>query len=263
MIVILTQHNTEQGFYCAAGLEIRQQSTLVKELIHSRDDQMSDATPSSDDPVIQVDIVSDVMCPWCIVGYKQLEQALATVGAGAYLRWHPFELNPKMPPEGQNLTDHIAEKYGATPAQSAQNRQQLADLGRSLGFDFNFTPDSRIVNTFAAHQLLDWAQDAGLQHPLKMALFDAHFTQGRDVSQLDTLVDVAAGVGLDPTAARDVLESGSHAEQTRSRQMFWTERGISGVPAMVFDGRYLLTGAQGAETYARMLTKVLSEKDVA
>lgn len=216
----------------------------------------SDAAPAP----IQIDIVSDVMCPWCIIGYRQLEQALAATGAGAYVRWHPFELNPAMPPEGQNLTEHIAEKYGATPEQSAQNRAQMQALGAELGFDFQFSADSRIVNTFAAHQVLDWAQEAGKQHPLKMRLFEMHFTHGRDVSDADVLVEAAQDVGLDGAQAQEVLTSGSHAEQTRARQQFWTERGISGVPSIVFDGKYLLTGAQGAQNYAQMLQKVLAEK---
>lgn len=214
-------------------------------------------------PVVQIDIISDVMCPWCIIGFKQLEQALGMTGTGAYIRWHPFELNPDMPAEGQNLRAHITQKYGSTDEQSTAARAQMQQLGDSLGFTFNFTDDSRIVNTFAAHQLLDFAQEHGLQHQLKMALFDAHFTQGRDVSQHDTLVDVAGHVGLDPDAARTVLDSGSHAEQTRARQLFWTERGISGVPSMVFGGKYLLTGAQGAQTYAQMLQKVVAERDAA
>lgn len=212
---------------------------------------------------IQIDIISDVMCPWCIVGFRQLEQALGATGAGAYIRWHPFELNPAMPTEGQNLREHITEKYGATAEQSAQNRAQLQGIGADLGIDFRFGDDSRIVNTFAAHQLLDWAQTHALQHPLKLALFEAHFTQGLDVSDIDLLADIAAGVGLDRSAALDVLKSGRQASDTRARQQFWTERGITGVPAMVFEGKYLLTGAQGAQTYGQMLQKVLAERDEA
>lgn len=225
---------------------------------------MSEPTPSApQDNAVRIDIVSDVMCPWCIVGYRQLEQALAAVGTGAHVRWHPFELNPEMPPQGQNLGEHITEKYGSTPAQSAANRTHLTTLGGALGITFNFTDESRIVNTFAAHQVLDRAQEYGLQHPLKLALFDAHFTQGRDVSDVNVLVDVAKSVGLDGDAVAEVLASGSHAEQTRARQQFWKERGISGVPAMVFDGKYLLTGAQGADTYAQMLRTVLAEREAA
>lgn len=224
---------------------------------------MPENTPKDQVITIQVDIVSDVMCPWCIVGYKQLEQALGMVNTGAFVRWHPFELNPAMPAQGQNLREHISEKYGSTPAQSAAARKQLADLGTALGFEFNFDDDSRIVNTFAAHQLLGWAQGNGLQHPLKIALFTAHFQDGRDVSDPETLVEIATSVGLDRAAAAEVLASGSHAEETRAHQQFWTSRGISGVPSMIFDGRYLLTGAQGADTYAQMLMKVLNEKKAA
>lgn len=212
---------------------------------------------------IQIDIISDVMCPWCIVGYRQLEQALSATETGAYIRWHPFELNPAMPADGQNLREHLHEKYGASPEQSAQNRAHLQSIGNDLGIDFQFSDDSKIVNTFAAHQLLDWAQTHDLQHPLKMALFEAHFSEGRDVSDVNVLVDVAASVGLDRNAAQEILKSGSHASETRARQQFWTERGISGVPAVVFEGKYLLTGAQGAQTYAQMLQKVLAERNEA
>ena len=120
-------------------------------------------------PTLQIDIVSDVMCPWCIVGFRQLEQALGVTGMRARIHWQPFELNPEMPAEGQNLTEHIAQKYGASPEQSAQNRAQLQQLGATLGIDFQFSPDSKIVNSFAAHQLLEFALSVGVQHPLKLA----------------------------------------------------------------------------------------------
>jgi len=220
-------------------------------------------TPLKNASALQIDIVSDVMCPWCIVGYRQLERALAQTGVGAFVRWHPFELNPQMPPEGQNLTEHIAEKYGASQEQSAQNRAQLVQIGQGLGIDFQFAPDSRIVNSFAAHQLLHWAQEHTLQHPLKLALFDAHFTQGRDVSDPAVLVDVAASVGLDRAAAAEILETGRHAERVRELEGVWTSQGITGVPAIVFEGKYLVTGAQGAENYAQILQKILAEKAAA
>lgn len=212
---------------------------------------------------LQIDIISDVMCPWCIVGYRQLEKALAALEVGAFIRWHPFELNPQMGPEGQNLTEHIAEKYGATPDQSAQNRAQLVAIGNGLGIDFQFGADSRIVNSFAAHQLLDWAQEMNLQHPLKLALFEAHFTDRKDVSNPSVLVDVAESVGLDRAVAEEVLRSESHAKVVRDRQAVWTSQGISGVPSMIFEGKYLVTGAQGAENYEQILQKVLSEKEAA
>jgi predicted DsbA family dithiol-disulfide isomerase len=164
-----------------------------------------------------------------------------------------------MGPEGQNLREHLAGKYGVSDEQSTQNRDHLKKIGQSLGIAFNFSDESRIVNTFAAHQLLDWAATKGLQHPLKLALFDAHFGAQRDVSDHAVLVDVAASVGLDATDALSLLEQGSHARTVRERQDFWTSRGISGVPSIVFGEKYLLTGAQGAQTYAQMLERALKE----
>ena len=210
-------------------------------------------------PIVQVDIVSDVVYPWCIIGFRQLDLALQQLGVLTRLRWHPFELNPNMPPEGQNLREHIAEKYGSTPEQSQQARDRLTSLGVELGFSFNFNDESRIVNTFSAHQLLDWAEGQGRQHPLKLALFDACFTQQRDVSDIDVLMDAVGTVDLDPQAARVALESGAHGAPVRAKQQFWTSRGISGVPSMVFGGKYLLTGAQGTDTYAQVLQRCLAE----
>lgn len=220
----------------------------------------NDTSSAPQGHVVQIDIVSDVMCPWCIIGFKQLERALAVTNASARIRWHPFELNPDMPPEGQDLTEHVAQKYGSTPEQSARARARMRALGESLGFTFNFKPDSRIVNSFAAHQVLEFALANGLQHPLKLALFDAHFTDGRDVSNVETLLDVAQNVGLDRAEAAQVLETGALAASVREKQQFWTSRGISGVPSMVFDGKYLVTGAQGVENYAQLLQKVASEE---
>lgn len=216
-------------------------------------------TMSETRPVVQIDIVSDVVCPWCIVGFKQLDQALQQQSVLARLRWHPFELNPQMPPEGQNLREHIMQKYGSTAEQSVQARERLTSIGAELGFAFNFTDDSRIVNTFQAHQLLDWAEGQGWQHPLKLALFDAYFTEQKDVSKLDVLADAAEAAGLDPQDARAALASGDHQAPVRQKQQFWTSRGISGVPAMVFAGKYLTSGAQGAETYVGVLNRCLQE----
>ncbi len=216
-------------------------------------------TPAGPHPIVQIDVVSDVVCPWCIVGFRQLDAALKQEGVVANLRWHPFELNPMMGPEGQNLREHIMEKYGSSPEQSQQARARLTELGKDLGFTFNFDDDSRIYNTFAAHQLLDWAEGQGHQHPLKLALFDAYFTQQKDVSDIDVLIDVVEDAGLNPQGARQVLESGAHAASVREKQQFWTSRGISGVPSMVFGGKYLVTGAQGTDTYAQILQRCLSE----
>lgn len=210
-------------------------------------------------PIVQIDIVSDVVCPWCIVGFRQLDLALKQQNILAKLRWHPFELNPNMAPEGQNLREHIAEKYGSSTEQSQAMRDRLTQIGADLGFTFAFDEESRIVNTFAAHQLLDWAEAQGRQHPLKLALFEAYFTKQMDVSNIEVLLEAAETAGLDRNAARRVLESGAHAAPVREKQQYWTGRGISGVPAMVFGGKYLLTGAQGADSYTQVLQRCLTE----
>lgn len=210
-------------------------------------------------PVVQIDIVSDVVCPWCIIGFLQLDQALQKTGVLAKLRWHPFELNSDMPEGGQNLREHLIGKYGLTEAQSDAARDRLTTLGAELGFTFSYAPDKRMVNTFRAHQLLDWAEEQGRQHPLKLALFKAYFTDNHDVSDPDVLAEIAAGAGLDRAAAQEALNSGAHAAPVRQKQAFWLERGIQGVPSMVFGGKYLLTGAQGAETYETALRRCLQE----
>ncbi len=202
---------------------------------------------------LRVDIVSDVVCPWCAVGYKQLEQAALATGQELEIYWHPFELNPQMGAEGQNLREHLAEKYGSTPEQSKEVRARLSEIGAALEFDFNFQDDSRIYNTFQAHQLIHWAGQSDQSHALKLALLTAYFSDGKDVSDEDVLLDVVASVGLDRDLAKTVLESGEYAEMVRSKGAFWQERGISGVPSMIFDQKHLVTGAQGTDTYVKIL----------
>lgn len=202
---------------------------------------------------IRIDIVSDVVCPWCIIGYKQLERAQAETGVPAVLHWHPFELNPAMPEEGQNLVEHITAKYGTKPDDSEKARSRMTALGASLGFAFNYRDDMRIVNTFRAHQLLHWAGSVGRQHHLKMALFSAFFTDRKDVNDPETLVDVAAGIGLDRQETLDVLADGRFAEDVRVHEAFWTSRGVEGVPTILFEGRHAAIGAKGVEAYAEIL----------
>jgi predicted DsbA family dithiol-disulfide isomerase len=208
---------------------------------------------------LRIDIVSDVMCPWCIIGYRQLAKALEATQVAHEIHWHPFELNPEMPPEGQNTRAHIIEKYGSTPEQSEQSRQQMTALGTDLDFDFRFTEDMRMHNTFNAHQLLHWADEQGRKHDLKMALFTAHFTDGRDLSDLAVLAAVAGEIGLDPAEALTVLQDQRFASEVRKAEKFWTQQGIRGVPAVIFDAQHLVTGAQGVENYTSILKQLTNE----
>ncbi len=214
---------------------------------------------------LRIDIVSDVVCPWCIIGYRQLSKALATMPDAfeVELVWHPFELNPQMPPEGQNLREHIAQKYGSTPEQSRAARARLSSMGESLGFHFDSFDEMRMVNTFKAHQLLHWAALNGNQTALKLALFAAFFSERKDVSDLETLVEVAAGIGLPADEARALLLDERYADTVRDEQRHWLGREVHAVPMFFFEGSYPVPGAQDASTFERILSKIQSVKSEA
>lgn len=148
---------------------------------------------------LQIDIVSDVMCPWCIVGYKGLESALKQLAPDvqATINWLPFELNSQMPVEGQDIREHLIEKYGVTEEQSEQNKEMLTQRGKDVGFDFNFSQGMRMINSFDLHRLLAWAKNQGKQHELKMALFDAHFTENLSLSKNENLIVIINALSLD------------------------------------------------------------------
>jgi predicted DsbA family dithiol-disulfide isomerase len=210
---------------------------------------------------LRIDIVSDVMCPWCIIGYRQLATALEATGTPHEIHWHPFELNPQMPPEGQNKFDSMAEKYGANREQSLETRARLAGLGHDLGFDFQWNDDFRMYNTFNAHQLLHWAETQGRKHDLKTAMFTAYFTKCLDMSDNTVLADIAAEIGLDRAEALAVLDDQRFADEVRGAEQFWQQQGITGVPAMVFSRKHLVTGAQGVENYTSILTQLAEMTD--
>lgn len=207
-------------------------------------------------PPLRIDIVSDVVCPWCIVGYRQLEQAAKDTGVAVQVHWQPFELNPNMPPEGQNTTEQIMEKYGISEEQSKANRDHLQQLGAGLDFTFAFEDGMRMHNTFNAHQLIHWADGQGRGDYAKQAFFLAHFTDQRDLSDVEVLCDVMAEVGLDRAEAMAVLADQRFAQAVRESQNFWRQQGINGVPAMVFERKHLVTGAQGVENYISILNQL-------
>jgi len=209
---------------------------------------------------IRIDIISDVMCPWCVIGYKGLVQALEQLEGEleADIHWQPFELNPNMPEQGQELVEHITEKYGSTPEQSRENRDHITQLGSNLNFEFKFTEGQKILNTFKAHQLLHWAAESSdKQTELKMALFDAYFTQGRDVSNNDVLVQIVAELGLDADFARKLLDDQVYAGDVRALQEQWRQLGVSAVPSFIIDEKYIMSGGQPAEAFVQSLRQMI------
>jgi len=177
----------------------------------------------------------------------------------AQITFQPFELNPAMPAEGQNIVEHVAQKYGSTPEQSAANREMIRARAAELGFTMRGTDQSRIYNTFDAHRLLHWAEIEGHQAALKHALFDAYFTDQLDPSNHDVLVAAAEKAGLHPEAARHVLTTGEYAEEVRRTEQLWQSRGISAVPAIVIDDHYLISGGQPPEAFEQALRQIAAE----
>lgn len=218
------------------------------------------STPATPTPV-RIDFVSDVSCPWCVIGLKSLEQALSTLQdtVAADIHFQPFELNANMAPEGQDIGEHIAEKYGSTPEQMAQSREAIRARGEALGFTFSMDKRGRIYNTFDAHRLLHWAELAGRQRELKMALFDAYFTQGQDPSSHEVLLKAVADAGLDADTAAEVLSSGQYADEVRAREQFYQQNGISSVPAIIINERHLISGGQPPEVFEQALRQIIAQ----
>ena len=215
---------------------------------------------------LHIDFVSDIVCPWCVVGLGGLETALEKLkaeGIEAEIHFQPFELNPQMPPEGENIVEHINRKYGSTPEQSAANRAMITERAAEAwpGFEMRMGEDSRIWNTFDAHRLLHWAGTVGMaeQRALKAALFTTHFTDGKTMTDAGVLADAAAAAGLDRDEAARVLAAGLYAAEVRAAEDLWRSRGINAVPAVVVEGKYLISGGQPAGVFEEALRKMAGE----
>jgi predicted DsbA family dithiol-disulfide isomerase len=208
---------------------------------------------------IRIDFVSDVACPWCAVGLSSLQLALTRLGdaVDAELIMHPFELNPQMGEEGEDLVEHIGKKYGRTPQQIAQAQAELRQRGSDVGFTFG--PRNRIYNTFDAHRLMYWAGTKGKQVLLQRALLQAYHGEGKPTSNRDVLVEAAESVGLDGAEARSILQAGDYANEVRAEEGKYQAMGIHSVPSVIFNNRYLVTGAQPVEAFENAIQQILAE----
>jgi len=211
---------------------------------------------------INVDIISDVSCPWCIIGYKSFSTAVdeLALNESVELNWMPFELNPGMGPEGQNRNEHIREKYGLTQEQGEANRQNLIDRGLAVGYEFSFPENGRVYNTFNAHRLIHWAKEAGMQTELKLALFDMFFQQQGNPSNIDDLLTCVENVGLEVTRASAILHSDEYVDQVSAGLDFAFQNGISGVPSFIFNKKYLISGGQPKEVFMSALQEMSNEQ---
>ena len=214
---------------------------------------------------LKIDFVSDVSCPWCVIGLKALDEALERVKGDitADMHFQPFELNPQMGPEGQEITEHITQKYGISVSQADANRENIRQRGADVGFRFAMAIDagggrSRIYNTFDAHRLLHWAETVSLakQKAFKEALFSAYFTDGQSPASHKVLLRVAEQVGLDTIQAQAVLSSDQYAAEVRAQEQFYTGQGIHSVPAVIINDRHLISGGQPVEVFENALRQI-------
>ncbi|MCC2971200.1 DsbA family oxidoreductase [Massilia sp. IC2-476] len=212
---------------------------------------------------LRIDFVSDVSCPWCAIGLSSLELALARVKGEvqADMHFQPFELNPNMGPDGQDIVEHVTEKYGATAEQQANSREMIRQRGLDVGFTFDMERRGRIYNTFDAHRLLSWAEGEGCQRDLKMALLEAYFTRCEDPSNHDVLLRCVERVGLDRETAARILASDEYADEVREREQFFQRAGIHSVPAIIINQRHLISGGQPPEVFEQALREIASRDD--
>jgi len=210
---------------------------------------------------LKIEIVSDVMCPWCVVGYKNLEKALSELSPNlkAEISWHAFELNPSMPTEGQNLSEHIMQKYGQTKQQSEENRTRLTEIGKQAGFEFNFDQNSIMINSFDCHRLLSWSKNYQKQTELKLALFKAHFSDKIYLNDEEALLKVVSQVGLPVAEAKGILSSNAYVDEVRTEQEQAQQMGVSSVPTFIINEKYAINGGQAVETFKQALEQISAE----
>ena len=223
---------------------------------------MNAMTSTSTNPThhLRIDLVSDVSCPWCAVGLGALQAALAKVAPGitAELHFQPFELNPKLPAEGQDTLEHLTQKYGISAEQALANAEVIRQRSAAVGFTFDPQRRSRVWNTFDAHRLLHWAELEGpaQQMALKKALLKAYLTDGENPSDLEVLVRLAGEAGLSTERAHDILASSAYADATREREQQFLDAGIHSVPAIILNRQHLISGGQPVEVFERALRQV-------
>jgi predicted DsbA family dithiol-disulfide isomerase len=213
---------------------------------------------------LKIDFVSDVSCPWCAVGLGALEQALGNLQGEvtAELHFQPFELNPQMGPEGQDVSEHLTQKYGSTAEQQVQIRDMIRQRGAEVGFEFNRGGRGRIWNTFDAHRLLHLADvegEPGQQAALKKALLAACHTRAEAMGHHDVLKACAKQAGLDEARVAEVLASDEFSQAVRERQAFYTSQGIHSVPAVIINERHLISGGQPAAVFEQALRQIAAE----
>lgn len=214
---------------------------------------------------LKIDFVSDVACPWCAVGLGALEQAVANLGdeIKTDIHFQPFQLNPDMPPEGQNIGEHLTQKYGSTAKQQEQTYATIRARGAEVGFDFRMEGRGRTWNTFDCHRLLYWASELGsnangisIQHRMKKEMLKSYFTEGKNPADRAVLLDMVNRLALDTEKATAILDSDEYSAEVRARQRFYHAHEIHSVPAVIINDRHLISGGQPAAVFENALRQI-------
>ncbi|HET8800944.1 MAG TPA: DsbA family oxidoreductase [Marinobacter sp.] len=211
---------------------------------------------------LQIDIVSDIACPWCAIGYARLAQAMEELKdeMAFTIEWHAFELNPDPAGDGEPILPALSRKYGRSEDDMRANQSQMMDIARGLGLNFEKLQERHTRNTFDAHRLVKWAGEQGRQTEMKMAFFDAYFGQAQNISDADVLVTCVESIGLDGRQAREILASDRYADAVREDEARYQQAGVSAVPAYIINQKYLVSGAQEPETLVQAFRE-MSGKD--
>ena len=209
--------------------------------------------------MIKLDILSDPICPWCMIGKANLDKALAEVPDHPFtIEWHPFQLNPDMPAEGMDRREYLETKFGG-PENAVSVYGRIADAAREAGVIMDLDGITRTPSTLNAHRLIHWGGREGRQTAVVSALFKAYFVDGKDIGDRDILLDVAESVEMDRDVVARLLDGDADAQDIRDRDAHARERGVSGVPTFVIANQHVVPGAQPAELWAQVISDIADQ----
>lgn len=210
---------------------------------------------------IQIDIVSDIACPWCAIGYARLERAMERLRPEYELtvQWHAFELNPTQIGQGEPILPALAKKYGRSEDEMRANQSQMMTIAKELGVNFDKLQERLTCNTFDAHRMVKWAGEQGQQTAMKQALFEAYFGKAMDVSEQNVLLGCVEVLGLDSAKAKQVLESDQYTAAVREDEATYQKAGVTSVPAFIINNKHLISGAQEPDAFVQALREISAE----
>ena len=212
---------------------------------------------------LKIDIVSDIVCPWCVIGFKNLKKAMEELKSELdfEISWKPYELHPEIPQEGYDKKLYMQQKFGSSGGKSRY--EEITKIGKSLDFNFNFSKTERIPNTFMAHRLLWKSEEYSLQTELSEALFTAYFTDGLDVGSKEILAQISESVGMDKNEILNFLDSKEGGQETADLEINFIEKSIGAVPTYFINDKYIIQGGQEPETFVSFLKKITQKENEA